>query len=79
MRSVLVCGGLGFLGRFVAKYFKLHGEKVYGVGHGARAIAIENGYDDWVEADIFTDSLSKAGFICDVTGRLKPSQSEVFV
>jgi len=52
--QVLVTGGLGFLGRAVARTFKARGCEVTGLGHGrcpaeeARSL----GYDTWIEGDV---------------------------
>lgn len=50
--TVLVTGGLGFLGSAVARRFKGSGARVVGLGHGDTADAADIGYDRWVQGDV---------------------------
>ena len=57
----LITGGLGFLGRAVAKRCKVLGHYLVGVGHGclSPAQALEIGYDHWINADLSLSSLEE--------------------
>lgn len=58
-KSVLVTGGYGFLGRAVAKQFKLQGYRVVGIGNG-RWDGDEmhtHGFDEWLDASVTMASM----------------------
>jgi UDP-glucose 4-epimerase len=57
--SVLVTGGLGFIGRHVCRHFRSQGHRVIGIGHGnaAEAEAGEAGLCRWQPADVSRRSL----------------------
>jgi UDP-glucose 4-epimerase len=59
MRTVLVTGGYGFLGRAVAQKFKREGCRVFGIGRGrwAPAEARSAGFDSWLDAGVSVSSL----------------------
>lgn len=58
MRNILVTGGYGFLGRAVARHFKLAGNTVYGIGNGRwdDQDARESGFDHWLNANVSVSS-----------------------
>lgn len=59
--SVVITGGLGFIGRNVAQQFKENGYFVIGIGHGKATVneLQEIGFDEWHEADLSLKSLEK--------------------
>ena len=59
MKSVLITGAHGFLGRYVARCFKECGYRVVGIGYGQWSSAKYGvyGIDDWLEAAIELGSL----------------------
>jgi UDP-glucose 4-epimerase len=59
MRTVLVTGGYGFLGRAVARKFKSEGCRVVGIGRGrwAPEEALAGGFDAWLDAGVSVSSL----------------------
>ena len=59
MRTVLVTGGYGFLGRAVGQKFKREGCRVLGIGRGrwAPAEARSVGFDSWLDADVSVSNL----------------------
>ena len=59
MSRVLVTGACGFLGRHVASRFKTRGWTVIGIGHGKVEKHDEITLDEWIEADVVLDSLSR--------------------
>ena len=60
LKSVLITGGYGFLGRAVAGKYKLNEYRVVGIGHGNWTKTVHEyfGFDDWYEAEISIHSLS---------------------
>lgn len=52
INRVLVTGGMGFLGKAVARRFKASGARVVGLGHGADLDVAAHGYDRWLTADV---------------------------
>jgi UDP-glucose 4-epimerase len=58
-RTILVTGGFGFLGRDVARKFKLLGYRVIGIGRGhwAPQDAQSKGFDRWLDASVGLSSL----------------------
>lgn len=58
-KNVLITGGYGFLGRAVARNFKLQGARVAGIGRGRwdSAEALVHGFDSWLDASISLSSL----------------------
>lgn len=52
--TVLVTGGLGFIGRYVCRHFSLQGHRVIGAGHGAASeVEIrEIGFSRWQSGDV---------------------------
>ncbi|MGN6830467.1 NAD-dependent epimerase/dehydratase family protein [Paucibacter sp. M5-1] len=67
-RSVLITGGLGFLGRAVAQCFRAGGYRVLGIGHSAEDVAdgAASGYDRWISTSLTTESLTLLGERPDV-------------
>jgi UDP-glucose 4-epimerase len=59
LTTVLVTGGLGFIGRHVVRHFKSQGNRVVGIGHGnaSEAIASEVGLCCWCSDDVSRQSL----------------------
>jgi UDP-glucose 4-epimerase len=59
MKSVLITGAYGFLGRNVAKVFKKQGDYVAGIGHGKwdSDEFTQWGIDDWYETTITFEAL----------------------
>jgi UDP-glucose 4-epimerase len=59
MRTVLVTGGQGFLGRAVARRFKSAGCHIVGIGRGrwAPEEALAAGFDVWLDAGVSVSSL----------------------
>jgi UDP-glucose 4-epimerase len=57
-RNVLITGGLGFLGKAVARRFRLAGARIVGLGRGDGATARSIGYDHWLTADVALSSLA---------------------
>jgi UDP-glucose 4-epimerase len=59
MRTILVTGGYGFLGRAVAQRFKREGCRVCGIGRGrwAPEEARRDGFDFWLDAGVAVSSL----------------------
>lgn len=55
--TILVTGGLGFIGRHVSRHFKSQGRRVIGVGHGDAAGAGEAGLCRWQSGDVSRQSL----------------------
>lgn len=57
--TVLVTGGLGFIGRYVCRHFTLQGHRVIGVGHGtaSEAEVRETGLCRWQAGDVLRPSL----------------------
>jgi len=68
MKSVLITGAHGFLGRYVARCFKYRGYRVVGTGYGhwSSAKYSANGVDEWFEAAIELGSLQALTFRPDV-------------
>ncbi len=61
MRTVLVTGAYGFLGRYVSRAFKKSGWRVIGIGHGHWGFEQPSdfGIDLWFEADVDLYALTK--------------------
>jgi len=61
MKTVLITGAHGFLGRQTAKLFKAKGYRVIGIGHGGWGFVdpTDFGIDKWIEADVDFVTLSK--------------------
>jgi UDP-glucose 4-epimerase len=61
MKTTLITGAYGFLGRHTASLFKKHGFRVIGMGHGHWGFEHPGdfGIDQWFEADIDFSSLVK--------------------
>jgi UDP-glucose 4-epimerase len=59
MRTALVTGGYGFLGRAVARRFKSGGYRIVGIGRGrwAPEEALAAGFDVWLDAGVSVSSL----------------------
>src|ERR1700729_1959721 len=59
MRTALVTGGYGFLGRAVARRFKSGGYRIVGIGRGrwAPEEALAAGFDVWLDAGLSVSSL----------------------
>ena len=59
MRTVLITGGYGFLGRAVARRFGSEGCRVVGIGRGrwAPEEALAAGFDVWLDAGVSVSSL----------------------
>ena len=59
MKSVLVTGAKGFLGRNFVKHFKLNGYITYGIGHGriSENELKEMGLDYWKCADVTAEKI----------------------
>jgi len=59
MKTVLVTGGHGFLGRAVARKFKQRGMRVVGIGRGRWAVeeARAHAFDVWLDAGVTLSSL----------------------
>jgi UDP-glucose 4-epimerase len=59
MRTVLITGGYGFLGRAVAQKFKSEGYRVVGIGRGRWPLeeARNSGFDRWLDAGVSVSSL----------------------
>src|SRR5450432_1295272 len=59
MRTVLITGGYGFLGRAVAQRFKSAGCRIVGIGRGrwAPEEALAAGFDTWLDAGVSVSSL----------------------
>lgn len=55
--TVLITGGVGFLGSAVARCFKRPGVRLVGLGHGDETLARSRGYDRWIQADVSTVAL----------------------
>jgi UDP-glucose 4-epimerase len=68
MKSVLVTGAHGFLGRYVAKCFKESGYRVAAIGYGRWPAAeyAAHGIDEWLEAGIELATLQSVPFSPDV-------------
>ena len=68
LKTVIITGGYGFIGRNVAKYFAEHGWVVIGIGHGswAREEWRQWGIAEWHTADITPDTLLTYGGSPDV-------------
>lgn len=60
LRTVLITGGFGFLGRAVAMAFKKRGFRVVGIGHGAWTPdeALAHGFDSWRPSDVSLSGLA---------------------
>ena len=58
-KTILITGGLGFLGRSVANKFKKLGYRVVGIGHGqfSTGEAPTSGFDFWLDASITVSNL----------------------
>ena len=58
-KTILITGGLGFLGRSVAKSFKQLGYRVVGIGHQDLTLydSSQSLFDVWVDADVTLSSL----------------------
>jgi len=59
MKTVLITGGYGFLGRAVARRFKSAGCRIVGIGRGrwAPEEALAAGFDVWLDAGVSVSSL----------------------
>lgn len=57
--NILITGAYGFLGRYVAKEFKKHGNHVSGIGHGKWDVGdyTKWGLDSWYETTITLEAL----------------------
>ena len=68
MKTLLVTGGFGFLGRNVAKRFQSEGYRVVGLGHGRweELDLARFGFEKWVEADVSLNSLESLRIKPDV-------------
>ncbi|TLG77624.1 NAD(P)-dependent oxidoreductase [Methylocystis sp. B8] len=55
--TVLVTGGLGFIGRHVSQHFKSQGNRVVGIGHGNATEAIDFGLSRWQSGEVSRQSL----------------------
>ncbi len=68
MKSVIITGAYGFLGRNTALKFKEYGYKVFGCGHGCwDGREYEQwGIDEWIQGDISLDLLQKFNVHPDV-------------
>jgi UDP-glucose 4-epimerase len=55
--TVLVTGGLGFIGRHVSSYFSAQGHRVIGIGHGSATEARQAGLCRWQAGDVSRQSL----------------------
>lgn len=60
LKTVLITGGYGFLGRAVARKFKTLGFRTVGIGHGnwTPGEAQKNGFDLWQQGDVSLATLS---------------------
>jgi UDP-glucose 4-epimerase len=61
MPTVLVTGGVGFIGRHISQHFKSHGHRVIGVGHGNVEKIDEHGFCRWEPGDVSRRSLEALG------------------
>lgn len=54
MKTVLITGPYGFLGRYAARHFSATGYRVIGIGHGHWGFEnpVDFGIDRWIEADV---------------------------
>lgn len=68
LKSVLVTGGFGFLGKAVAKKIKAHGCRVYGIGNGRWDLQDfrSHGFDEWLDATVSMSSLASLNKKFDV-------------
>ncbi|MCB2141106.1 NAD(P)-dependent oxidoreductase, partial [bacterium] len=70
MKTALITGAHGFLGRYVARHFSSKGYRVIGIGHGHWGFEdpAHYGIDRWIEADIDFANLAemKDSFDCIV-------------
>ena len=66
VERVLITGGMGFLGKAVARRFKAAGARVVGLGHGTHKEAGYHGYDRWLTDDVCEAALSKLSETFDV-------------
>ena len=59
MKTILITGGLGFLGKNVAKHYHSLGYKVYGIGHGKIPTEELNtfGFHQWFESSVDLSAL----------------------
>ena len=54
MKTALITGAHGFIGRYASRHFRANGYSVIGVGHGHWGFddSVQYGIDRWIEADI---------------------------
>ncbi len=66
MKTVLITGAHGFIGRYAARHFSANGCRVIGIGHGHWGFddPVDYGIDQWMEADIDFANLA------DIKGRI---------
>ena len=79
-KKVLVTGGLGFLGRAVARLFSAHGCSVVGLGHGkcTASAARSLGYTAWFEGELSSASLAELPGAFDVVVHCAASSSVAY-
>jgi len=68
MKTVLITGAHGFIGRHCAEEFKRKGFRVIGIGHGQwdSAELNESGIESWFNADITFETLATIGQSIDI-------------
>ena len=67
-KTVVITGALGFIGRYVAKFYAENGWQVIGLGHGLWPLNdwMKWGLSQWYECDITLENLIEYGCMPDV-------------